>query len=45
MFDVVCTTVNGGIPIFYRKISKMDSVSVFKHDDHHLLIIIVCCEG
>lgn len=27
MFDVVCTTVNGGIPIFYRKNSKSDSVS------------------
>lgn len=27
MFDVVCTTVNGGIPIFYRKNSKTDSVS------------------
>lgn len=27
MFDVVCTTVNGGIPIFYRKNDKTDSVS------------------
>lgn len=27
MFDVVCTTINGGIPIFYRKNSKTDSVS------------------
>lgn len=26
MFDVVCTSANGGIPIFYRKNSKMDSV-------------------
>lgn len=35
MFDVVCTTVNGGIPIFYRKHSKIESVSGIKHDKYH----------
>jgi len=33
MFDVVCTTVNGGIPIFYRKNSKRESVIDSKYEN------------